>query len=83
MKNKQNNYDVNRNIRFFIDLYLYLYLFKVQFSKATPKTWTQTLKNLDPEKHGSGKHGIYMGLKNMSDFRELCFNKICVSSHKI
>ena len=32
------------------------------------KTWT--LKNLDPE-----KHGINIGLKNMSDFRELCFTK--------
>ena len=53
MKNKQNNYDINRNIRFFINLYLYLYLFKVQFNKATSKTWT--LKNMDP-----GKHGIYM-----------------------
>ena len=51
--NKQNNCDINRNIRFFINLYLYLYLFKVQFNKATSKTWTQTLKNLDPEKHGS------------------------------
>ena len=48
-------------------------------AKATSKTWTQTLgpdpeksgpwktwtlKNMDPE-----KHGIIMGLKNMSDFR--------------
>ena len=32
------------------------------------KTWT--LKNLDPE-----KPGINIGLKNMSDFRELCFTK--------
>ena len=30
------------------------------------KTWT--LKNLDPEKHGTN-----IGLKYMSDFRELCF----------
>ena len=53
MKNKQkNNYDIKRNIRFFINLYLYLYLFKVQFNKATSKTWTQTLKNMDPGKHG-------------------------------
>ena len=44
--NKQNNYDINRNIRFFINLYLYL----LQFNTATSKTWTQTL---DPEKHGS------------------------------
>ena len=70
MKNKQNNYDINRNIRFFINLY-YLHLFKVQFKKAISKTWMQTLKNRDP-----GKDGIHMGLKNMSDFRELCFNKI-------
>ena len=49
-----------------------------------PKTWTQknldhqkpgpkttwNLKNMDPE-----KHGINMGLKSMSDFRELCFIK--------
>ena len=34
MKNKQNNYDINRNIRFFINLYLYLYLFKVQFNNS-------------------------------------------------
>ena len=32
------------------------------------KPWT--LKNLDPE-----KHGINIGFKNMSDFRELCFIK--------
>ena len=32
------------------------------------KTWT--LKNMDPE-----KHRINMGLKSMSDFRELCFVK--------
>ena len=52
---------------------------------ATSKTWTRTpdsdpekprpkktwtLKNLDPE-----KHVINMALKNMSDFRELCFIK--------
>ena len=49
---------------------------------ATSKTWTRalgpdpgpwktwTLKNLDPE-----KPGINIGLKNMSDFRELCFIK--------
>ena len=35
VKNKQNNYDKNRNIRFFINLYLCLYLFKVQCNKAT------------------------------------------------
>ena len=68
----------NRNIRFFINLYLYLYLFKVQFNKATSKTWSWTLKNMNP-----GKHAIYMGLKNMSDFRELCLNKIYISTHKI
>ena len=34
MKNEQNNYDINRNIRFFINFYL----FKVQFNKATFKT---------------------------------------------
>ena len=32
------------------------------------KNWT--LKNLGPE-----KHGINIGLKNMSDFRDLCFIK--------
>ena len=36
--------------------------------RATSKTWTWTQKNLDPE-----KHGINMGLKNMSACRE--FNK--------
>ena len=29
---------------------------------------TQTIKNLDPEKHGTN-----IGLKNIFDFRELCF----------
>ena len=54
---------------------------------ATSKTWTPTLKNLDPEKPGPRKtwtlkdldpqkHGINIGLINMSDFRELCFIKI-------
>ena len=35
-----------------------------------PGSWTRTLKNLEPE-----KPGINIGLKNMSDFRELCFTK--------
>ena len=35
-----------------------------------PGPWTRTLENLDPE-----KPGINIGLKNMSDFRELCFMK--------
>ena len=35
-----------------------------------PGPWTRTLKNLDPE-----KPGINIGLKNMSDFRELRFTK--------
>ena len=51
------------------------------------KTRTRSLdlekpeKNLDPEKHGPyknldpGKHGINMGLKNLSDCRELNFMK--------
>ena len=48
---------------------------------ATSKTWT--LNKLDPE-----KPGINMGLKNMSDFRELCFQKIirnvifCLGVHR-
>ena len=37
-------------------------------SRATSKTLTWTLKEMPPE-----KHGINMGLKNMSAFRE--FNK--------
>ena len=78
MKNKQNNYDINKDNRFFINLYLYMYLFKVQFNNASSKNCTWTLKNMDP-----GKYGIYMRSKNMSDFRELCFNKIYVSTHKI
>ena len=42
----------------------------LDFEKPGPKkTWT--LKKMDP-----GKHGISMGLKNMSDFRELWFIKI-------
>ena len=32
------------------------------------KTWT--LRNMDPE-----KHEINMGLKDLSDFRQLCFMK--------
>ena len=38
--------------------------------KRGPGPWTQTLENLDPE-----KPGINIGLKNMSDFRGLCFTK--------
>ena len=38
--------------------------------KPGPGPWTWTLKNIDP-----GKHEINMGLKNMSDFRELCSEK--------
>ena len=38
--------------------------------KPGPGPWTRTLKNRDPE-----KPGISIGLKNMSDFRELCFIK--------
>ena len=38
--------------------------------KPGPGPWTRSLKNLDPE-----KPGINIGLKNMSDFRELCFIK--------
>ena len=52
---------------------------------ATSKTWTRTL-DLDPEKPGPRKywtlkdldpekHGINIGLTNMSDLRELCFVK--------
>ena len=60
---------------------------KIQlFHKATSKTWTQTLKNLEPEKPRPWKtwtlknldpenHRINIRLKNMSDFRELCFIK--------
>ena len=33
-----------------------------------PRSWTPTLKNLDPE-----KTGINIGSKNMSDFRELFY----------
>ena len=55
-----------------MNLYLYHCLFKVHFNKATSKTWTRTLKNME-----------YVGLKNMSDFKELCFNKIYVSTHKM
>ena len=40
---------------------------------GTWKTWTQ--KNLDSRKLGPKKHEINIGLKCMSDFRELCFIK--------
>ena len=62
-----------------------------KFLRATSETWTQTLKNLDPEKLNPEKPGprktwtlknldpdkyrINIGLKYMSDFRELCFIK--------
>ena len=46
-----------------------LQIFSTFKFKATSKTWTRTL-DPDPE-----KHGINIGLKNMSDFRELCFIK--------
>ena len=66
---------------------------------AASKTWTRTMKNLDPEKTApwitwtlknlhSEKHGINTGLKNMYDFRELCFKKImrnvicCLKVHR-
>ena len=54
---------------------------------ASSKTWTRTLdpdpektgpwktwsqKNLDPEKYESWKTWNKYGIKNMSDFRELC-----------
>ena len=60
--NKQNNYDINRNIRFFINLYLYLYLFKRQFNKATSK-------NLDPdlEKPGPRKTWILESMEYIWD----------------
>ena len=38
--------------------------------KPGPGSWTRTLKTQDPE-----KPGINIGLKNMSDFRELSFIK--------
>ena len=77
--NKQNNYDINRNIRFFINLYLYL----LQFNMATSKTWTQTLKNLDPEKHGSQKTWNIYEITKLCLTLELCFNQIYISTHKI
>ena len=46
-----------------MNLYLYLYILKVQFNKATSKTWTQALKNMDP-----GKHGIYMGCLTLESY---------------
>ena len=41
----------------------------MRIEEAISKTWIRTL-DLDPE-----KHGIDMGLKNISDFIELCFIK--------
>ena len=38
------------------------------------------MKNMDPEKHGSWKT---WNINGMSDFTELCFNKIYISTHKI
>lgn len=46
-----------------------------------PRSWTQALKNLGRRKIWTlqnmdpGKHEINMGLKNLSDFRKLCFIK--------
>ena len=42
---------------------------QMHVQRATSKTWSRTL-DPDPE-----KHGINIVLKNMSDFRELCFIK--------
>ena len=54
----------------FSRLQINLFPMKIMLPKqATSKTWTRTL-DLDPE-----KPGINIGLKNMSDFRELCFTK--------
>ena len=36
----------------------------LDLKRATSKTWSRTLKNMNPE-----KHRIIMGLKNMSGFR--------------
>ena len=37
MKNKQNTYYINRNIRFFMNLYMYLYIFQVHFNNIVPE----------------------------------------------
>ena len=47
------------------------HLTKRLLQKPGSGPWTRTLKNLDPE-----KPGINIGLKNISDFRELCFIRI-------
>ena len=49
MKNKQNNYDINKNTRFFINLHLYVTI----FLNLDP----------DPEKHGSRKTWNIYGIK--------------------
>ena len=36
--------------------------------KPATGPWIPALKKLDPEKHGTKKHGMNMGLKNVSDF---------------
>ena len=38
--------------------------------RATSKIWIRTVKNLDPEKHGSGETWKKYGIKKMSAFRE-------------
>ena len=70
-------------MRFFVIGETYQILYKIfnvwwfpsLLLKPGPGPWTRTLKKkrlfyVDPE-----KHGINIGLKNMCDFRELCFIK--------
>ena len=64
------------------------WIFEYEFRRATSKTWTWTLENLDVEKPGPWitktlknldpeKHGINMALKIMSEFRVYVFKRPC------
>ena len=57
--------------------------------KHRPGPWTRTTKNLDPKNLDPKKHEINIGLKCVSDFRELCFIKTmgnviyCLKVHEL
>ena len=64
------------------------WIFENEFRRATSKTWTWTLENLDVEKPGPWitktlknldpeKHGINMALKIMFEFRVYVFKRPC------
>ena len=55
--------------------------------RATSKTWTRNLKNLNLKNIDPEKHRINIGLKNMSAFKEfnkeMCTNCLLTSISKL